>query len=62
MSLIYFKVDEPLKFHLLQDGKKITIENDDLGNKLVVYENTFGSPFIDFFIRSIEINEKDGIF
>ena len=57
-----FQVDEPLKFHLLQDGKKITIENDDLGNKLVVYENTFGSPFIDFFIRSIEINEKDGIF
>ena len=60
-----FEVGELIKFELLRNGKVIKIdktypnaEKPNIKNTL----ETFDQPKIDFYINSIDINEKEGSF
>jgi len=60
-----FEDGELIKFKLLRNGKIIEIDRPYPRNKKPGIKNTlekFSQPLIDFYINSIDINEKEGSF
>ncbi len=57
-----FEEGEKLEFKILKNEKEIIINKNDYGTELVTYSQTFSAPYIDFFVKSIEIDEKKGEF
>ena len=58
----YFEEDEEIIFELLRDGEKILVDKNNEGQ---IIKNTLKDhdiAYIDFFIKSIEVNEKEGFF
>lgn len=58
----YFEEDEEIIFEILRDGEKILVDKNNEGQ---IIKNTLKDhdiAYIDFFIKSIEVNEKEGFF
>jgi hypothetical protein len=51
----YFDTDQEVKFTFLRDGEEFSL-------KFINSEIDYNLPLLDFFVNSIDINEKDGFF
>ena len=61
----FFKIDEKISFKLKRDGKIIEITHYEIDKKKYDFFNeelTFDEPFIDFYVESINVDEKNGVF
>ncbi|MGL3827142.1 hypothetical protein [Candidatus Pelagibacter communis] len=51
----HFDTDQEVKFTFLRDGEEFSL-------KFINSETDYNTPILDFFVNSIDINEKDGFF
>ena len=58
----YFEEDEKISFELLRDGEIILVDKNNNGEEIKNTLKDHDAAYIDFFIKSIDVNEKEGFF
>ena len=58
----YFEEDEKIAFELLRDGEIILVDKNNNGEEIKNTLKDHDAAYIDFFIKSIDVNEKEGFF
>lgn len=58
----YFEEDEKIAFELLRDGEIILVDKNNNGEEIINTLKDHDAAYIDFFIKSIDVNEKEGFF
>ena len=58
----YFEEDEKISFELLRDGEIILVDKNNNGEEIKNTLKDHDVAYIDFFIKSIDVNEKEGFF
>jgi len=58
----YFEEDEKIAFELLRDGQIILVDKNNNGEEIKNTLKDHDAAYIDFFIKSIDVNEKEGFF
>ena len=58
----YFEEDEKIAFELLRDGQIILVDKNNNGEEIKNTLKDHDAAYIDFFLKSIDVNEKEGFF
>jgi len=58
----YFEEDEKISFELLRDGEIILVDKNNNGEEIKNTLKDHDAAYIDFFLKSIDVNEKEGFF